>query len=126
MKLRPKIVIKVPFLSQTIKEAYKSTLRHRHGATIFKDGKIFGSGYNKNQSNIYLVHKQFTMHAEHSAINKILIREKGLSILVIRLNRIGNLMYSRPCPKCIETLKNHDIKTIYYSSYNGAIVREII
>lgn len=53
-------------------------------------------------------------------------RKKPIDILVIRVNRDGELRNSKPCSKCLESLKTlrfFKVKWVYYS-INGSIIRE--
>lgn len=68
-------------------------------------------------------------HAEMDAIKKLKKsgKKKGtkLSLIVIRVDKEGNLKNSLPCFKCLQYLSNvsykYHIKFIYYSDNNGNI-----
>ena len=45
-------------------------------------------------------------------------------MIVIRLNSENNLCISRPCFKCLQTLKTYNIKKVYYSDDNSNIIKE--
>lgn len=69
-------------------------------------------------------------HAEIDAIqhlthNRKIKPRKKISLIVIRINKLGILRNSKPCSKCIELLSNNryfKIKRIYYSNENGDII----
>lgn len=72
------------------------------------------------------------VHSEHDAINKLkpLYRKRHLvpvNLLVIRLSKSNNLLNSKPCANCIQTMlilpqkKGYRIKYVYYSNDNGII-----
>ena len=42
-------------------------------------------------------------------------------VMVIRLDRNGNLVESSPCLMCVNILKMYNIRRIYYSNINGDI-----
>lgn len=74
------------------------------------------------------------VHSEHDAINKLkpLYRKRHLesvNILVVRLSKSNNLLNSKPCANCIQTMltlpqkKGYCIKYVYYSNDNGSIVK---
>lgn len=74
------------------------------------------------------------IHAEHDAINRLkpLNRNKHLqniNILVIRLSKKSKIQNSKPCLNCIENMKilparkGYRIKYIYYSNYDGNIIK---
>ena len=77
------------------------------------------------------------LHAEHDAINRLrpLTRKKHLqniNILVIRISKNNKIQHSKPCANCIENMrilperKGYRIKHIYYSNYEGMIVRSTL
>lgn len=50
-----------------------------------------------------------------------------MDLLVISMNKSGNLRISKPCEKCVKFLYNDPIihiKNVYYSDRDGSIVRE--
>jgi hypothetical protein len=68
-------------------------------------------------------------HAEVDALLKIKNyrnNPKEVNILVVRINKNGNLEKSRPCKDCIRMMQmsNFVIKYIYYSTADGIIVKE--
>jgi len=74
----------------------------------------------------------YTSHAEMEAVNKLPpIRLRGkkkkIILIVIRINRFGNLMNSTPCFKCIQYLERlnkssgYKIDKIYYSNAEGKV-----
>jgi cytidine deaminase len=68
-------------------------------------------------------------HAEMDAIKKLkkVGKKKGtkLNLIVIRIDKEGNLKNSLPCFKCLQYLSNvsygYHIKSIYYSNDDGNI-----
>lgn len=111
-----------------IELARRSTFRTRHGAVIVHEGEIIGSGFNINLSHpmvqVYNQHK--TLHAEMVAIlrvkNKRLLKDS--SIYVARINGFGDRMMSKPCPTCMELIRNTwKIKNIYYTDPDGDWVK---
>jgi cytidine deaminase len=72
-----------------------------------------------------------TIHAEHNCINKLPKNDgriKNVSILIIRTNKLGELISSKPCMHCIykmnEAVKmGYRITNVYYSDKNGEIVK---
>jgi len=99
-----------------------------------KKSNILSFGFNTT-GDIYGI--QPGVHAEHDAINKLkpLRRNKHLqnvNILVIRLSKKNRLQNSKPCAKCIETIKflpkkkGYCIKNIYYSNDNEEIIKSSV
>jgi cytidine deaminase len=73
-----------------------------------------------------------TIHAEHSAINKLKTRPKNkklckISIVVIKISTTGLLGMSKPCKHCVENLqkiankKGYYIEDVYFSNSNREI-----
>lgn len=52
--------------------------------------------------------------------------KKKLELLVIRTDRLGNLKNSKPCNHCLQILMLFGVKTVYYSTDEGDIVKEIV
>ena len=88
-----------------------------------KNHEIVSRGANKmcNQYNTP------TLHAEINAYNKMsnYYARKTLDLIIIKLNREGTLLASRPCYNCIKSLlyTGINIKHVYYSN-NGSIEKE--
>ena len=69
-----------------------------------------GAGYSK-----------FTIHAERAALKAIgdnsLLR--GATLVVVRINKEGKLMGSKPCPGCVRHLEkamdSYGLRCVYYS-----------
>jgi len=51
---------------------------------------------------------------------------KKLEMVVIRVNKTGNLINSKPCNSCLYYLKLYGVKSVYYSDSNGEIIKEKI
>lgn len=49
----------------------------------------------------------------------------GTSMIVIRVDSLGNLADSKPCANCTKTLKHYGFKKIYYSVPGGIIVENV-
>jgi len=79
----------------------------------------------------------YTNHAEMDIIRKLNRvskhketkrekRKKTYNLVVIRVNKQGNLRDSKPCHRCLEALYATNfckIKYVYYSTNNGTIVK---
>ena len=53
-------------------------------------------------------------------------KSKKIDLIVIRINRQGDLVNSRPCYNCVSMMKAVNIKKVYYSTDNGDIVGESV
>jgi len=100
-------------------------------ATLDKRGRIVAIGRN-NPIHTHPVMQEYAvrakspeksyLHAEISALIKS--RRKITSIIVIRINKRGNLAMARPCPVCMLAIKEAKLKYIEYSDESGRIIRE--
>lgn len=111
------------YISESVKEAKKSTMLHRHGAIIIRKGEIIGRGFNYQYSNKKHGH-YWSMHAEKDAIFDCYRKKAdttGAILIVIRLAPADNLSNSRPCIGCAEKIIQSKIKSIYYSIDNNTM-----
>ena len=70
-------------------------------------------------------------HAEMEALNKVKgllkyqkIKKNKMNLIVIRVNKLGNLCESAPCFHCTQELANNNhvqINKLYYSRSDGSI-----
>ena len=51
---------------------------------------------------------------------------RKLEIVVIRVNRFGCLVNSKPCSSCLYYLRLYGVRNIYYSDDDGEIIKEKI
>ena len=94
------------------KTAETSLMLQRHACAIVLGGKIVSIQENKFD--------KFTKHSEISAINHTKsVKLNRCVLIVIRVNRIGDVVSSKPCNDCIKYIKQCGIKRIYYSSDTG-------
>ena len=109
----------VPILMNIASESY---VNHKHAALLFSNSETY-YGYNKTFGK-----DARTVHAEEDTLIKYkkigATKSKKYSLLVIRINKTGNLCNSKPCADCICEFKKHNINKIYYSSSDGDIVCE--
>ena len=90
-----------------------------HGAVVITRGKIVGRGFNRYLERVNKK-KAFSLHAEVSAIQdalrSITLDELSQSVLVIvRINKDGETIYSYPCDNCKKYILEKKLKTVYYS-----------
>lgn len=107
---------------RAISLANKSTMQHRHGAVIVKNGQIIGEGFNHEAS--FMCH-QWSMHSEVAAILNIKKQyrtKKFLEDAVMVVVRIGptarvseSTRMSKPCEKCRQAIEESGIKKVFYS-----------
>jgi deoxycytidylate deaminase len=108
-----------------IKEAEKSNFKHRHGCVIFKNSKIISTGFNEIRHCWKLDRKYKkwvnSLHAEQKAIIFSETSLRRCSLLVVRINKKGNLVNSKPCKLCIGFITDVGISKVYYSDCFGSI-----
>ena len=111
--------------------AEKSPHRMRTGAVIFDKRYIISAGTNHPCRSIRHLRPKFTRwkgsaHAEVLAIINAKCDLRGCSILVVRINRKGELRLAKPCDQCLAYLGYVGIKYCYYSTNDGIINKERI
>lgn len=114
-------------IEQAIKQAKKSTYKHRLGACITIGRKVLGVGYNKinrYQSKIKTGSWEGSLHAEISAVldalRKYHVSElKGATITVVRVDKHNELKLAMPCKNCYNSLRNLGIKEVRFSNDSG-------
>lgn len=82
---------------------------------------VLSTGHNKYTNIDRILNK--STHAEVDAINNLKNTriKKKINIYVLRVNRTGNLCYSKPCDNCVSYMnkilikRNYKINKIYYT-----------
>ncbi len=106
-------------LSCCVALAQHATHQFRHAAVVYKGKRVFGLGWNNNKPTS-VIDAKFpypTRHAEIAAmINATNQDISGCDVLVIRVGRHNNnLLNSRPCEMCQDTMRKYGIRRCYYS-----------
>jgi len=101
------------------REIAKCTITHKHGAMVIYRGKVVAS-HNYLKSNKI----NRSIHAEVAAIQKFMVRFpkrflKESCLLVIRVNRSGDICNSKPCEGCARYISKHGIPVTFYSHGHG-------
>lgn len=107
-------------LKKSKEVALLSKHRYKHGAIIFKQGKILSTGHNRTERGFsgFPDYWQGSLHAEVAAIINARTDVRGCSIMVARHNS-GN---SKPCRACLAAIKAAGIKKLFYTE-NGELVK---
>ena len=106
-------------------ECSKTFTKMRHIALIFKKGKLLAWGINKTKTHPLLKkfpYKSYSdaVHAEILCNKKIKSKDKSkLDMIVVRINRTGNVGNSMPCAGCQAYLKSQGFKKVKYSDGEG-------
>lgn len=97
-----------------------------HGAILSRYGNVLNASHNKDKtcsfgSRFRCRDKgRATLHAELGAIlNMPRDSTEGSDIYVVRVNRLGELRNSKPCPMCYQAMKFVGIKRVFYSTSEG-------
>jgi len=94
----------------------------RHGCIVLSGKNVLARGVNHTRKNIGTL----SIHAEMDALWKIQNANlyDNLKAVIVRVSKTGVLGNSRPCPMCMNALRQHGVKTIVYSSFGGRIMME--
>ena len=107
-------------------------LEHRcsHMAFLIKCGKIVHIGTNSCKSHPktleydYKNHQLVGLHAELNVCMKSGKENlKDYSMVVLRVDRRGNLANSKPCCGCQSVIKQFNIGDVWYSDSKGDVVK---
>lgn len=124
-------MISTRLVKKATEEANKVKERYRVGAIVFKGKRILSRGCNTYQKSAKKLHPKFTrwpnsIHAEVDAILKAHRNLKGASILVVRINKAGELRNAKPCAHCMLYLKHVGIRKVYYSTNDCPYVDSVL
>lgn len=105
-----------------------SMMRHQLGAVLF-DKSQYVTGFNRVYGGCQVQNKYtpYSEHAEAAVINRALhigIDMEHSVLVVVRVNKSGQLMLARPCTNCTKLINSMNIPYIYYS--NDPLRRELI
>jgi hypothetical protein len=130
-------------IAKTIKKSYAnwnpvSSIRCYHYAAAFNGNKMIAFAQNNpNEFNAkaFYIGKKFNIqtykkypypHAESHLISKLLHRYNTIrtdwSMVVLRINREGRILLSKPCKNCQKILDVLNLKNVWYSDNKGAFV----
>jgi deoxycytidylate deaminase len=119
-------MVKQKILYEAIKAASRSTFDHKVGSVIYKSNKILSVGFNQAQTTRHSITKKYlkwptSIHSEVDAIIKARCDLKRASIVVVRINKRGELRLAKPCLHCLAYIQYVQIRNIYYSTNEGGI-----
>jgi deoxycytidylate deaminase len=100
-------------------EAQKSELSFKHAALLMLNNKIVSIGYNHYVSYQKDKQKRWAIHAEVDCLvklsRKLRPRCNEMKMYVIRVNKSGHLLLSKPCCKCNDLIEKYNVKKVFYS-----------
>lgn len=127
-------------IDTTIKKAYRNwkpcrAIRVYHYSAAFDGSKLIAFTQNnpiKTHAGAYRIGEDFNLpkykehpfyHAESHLISKLLDRyntiDSNWTICVLRINRKGLILGSKPCENCSKLLNAVGLNDIYYSTDDG-------
>jgi hypothetical protein len=127
-------------IQKTIRKAYNNwspckEIRCWHYCSVFDGTKMICFAQNnpiKTHTGAYRIGEQFNLpkykefafyHAESHIISKLLDRyntiDANWSVVVVRINRKGLILGSKPCENCSKLLNAVGLNKIYYSTDCG-------
>lgn len=133
-------------ISKTIRKAYQNwtptrLIRCYHYAAAFDGTKLIAFTQNnpiKTHAGAYRIGENFNLpkykehpfyHAESHLISKLLdcynTIDSNWSVVVMRINRKGLILGSKPCENCDKLLNSVGLTDIYYSTDEGNFIDNI-
>lgn len=110
--------------------AMRSTMTNRHGAVLFSGDTVWSLKSNEPCTKLYRHKPTPSLHAETNCLysmESILYKQrkckKKLQLLVVRVDKNGNLLQSMPCSHCCLHLKKQNVETIYFSCSNSLLCK---
>ena len=128
-------------IQKTIRKAYQNwipckEIRCWHYCSAFDGTKMIGFAQNntlKTHTGAYRIGENFNLpkykehpfyHAESHLISQLMDRyntiDPNWTIVVMRINRRGLILGSKPCENCDKLLKAVGLDNIYYSKDDGS------
>jgi len=130
-------------INKTIRRAYNNwsptkSIRCYHYSGCFDGTKLIAFTQNnpvKTHAGAYRIGEDFNLpkykefpyyHSESRLISKLLDRyntiDPNWSIVVMRINRKGLILGSKPCENCSKLLNSVGLTDVYYSTDNGDFI----
>lgn len=134
-------------INKTIRKAYNNwipspLIRCYHYAAAFDGNKMICFTKNnpiKTNTKAYRIGEQFNLpkykefpyvHAESYLISKLLDKyntiDSNWSVVIMRINRKGLILGSKPCDNCHKLLNAVGLDVVYYSTDDGNFTNSII
>jgi tRNA(Arg) A34 adenosine deaminase TadA len=113
-------------ITKALRPKKKTTNRYFHAAFILHNKKILSIGWNnttKSHPSIkkYPYHEFAGTHAEMAAIIKMKRQDcDGMTMIVIRVNKNGDLRNSKPCAGCRALIAEKHFDEVWFSTENNS------
>lgn len=110
-------------MSLAIETAHKSEhSKWKLGSVVWRGGSVISTGFNRvrNDPSVVEDEKYFmcTVHAEVDALRNAGSTD-GAKLFVARVRRSGGIGLAKPCARCMDTIREHGIKRVYYTDDCG-------
>jgi tRNA(Arg) A34 adenosine deaminase TadA len=102
--------------------ALDSNFRMRHGAALYKGGKVYKTSFNQPGFSSFGARFREIKHFASCHAELVLILNvdakvtKGADVYVARLSSEGKLANSKPCSMCENALRYCGIRRVFYSN----------
>ena len=110
-------------LARAVEIAKQSTCKQKHGAIIYKSGRVLAVGINATRNehpSMEISRRDYTYHAECAAIrgvgNTNRSANENATIYVARINRQGKPVNSFPCISCQTWAALAGIKRVVFTA----------
>jgi len=120
-----KSIVLTPRLERLIFPAVELRYKGYTMSLLLSGSKILSIGRNTTLAPQSRFRPLPSIHAELDAIRKSrFYYKKKITMIIIRRNKSGEWINSRPCAHCIETLQKNRISQIIYSNQEGKFTKE--
>lgn len=115
------LIDKVLALTRELK--YVDQGKNKHFSFLVDKTHIVSIGWNSQHKTHPLSHKykyRFNaIHSELSCIVRYKKNPKNLRLINTRINRLGQIGFSKPCKNCRAWLSTMNLRDIYYTDLDG-------
>lgn len=121
-------------ISRAVQQAQSSPhSRYWVGAVVFRKKNVISVGHNIPKKVVHPAELPLkfrkhpdSIHAEMSALLSARCCVKGASILVVRINRKGQLRMAFPCRFCLTYLQHVGIRRVWFSDNDQEIQQQTL
>ena len=93
-----------------------------HGATIVRGNQVLLIGHNKGSKTHPKLPYPVGQHAEFDVLRQAQSRRidvRGANLIVMRVDKDGRAMLSRPCQACAKAIFHAGIKRVFFTDADG-------
>lgn len=107
-------------LARAVEIAKQSTCKQKHGAIIYKGGRVLAVGVNSTRNQhptMEIDAAAYTYHAE-KAVMRAAGKDsvKDATLYIARVNRRGKPVFSGPCTECMMSILPSGIKRVVFTT----------